>query len=98
MPVAAFGLKKYLCGASPVSTTADNVDSLTRLGDSEVTAVKHSPSHAIPEVGQRPNDDCEISSFVGREKSWDVFEENNPGKALLNKVRKFVEEAGLPPS
>jgi len=93
MPVAAFGLKKYLRGASPVSTTSDNIDSLTRLWNSEVAAVKHSPSHAIPEFGQRPNDDCEISSLVGREKSRDVFEENNSGKALLNKSRKFVEEA-----
>lgn len=29
IPLAAFGLKKYLSGTSPVSMTADNVDSLT---------------------------------------------------------------------
>jgi hypothetical protein len=28
IPFAAFGLKKYLCGSSPVSMTSNNIDSL----------------------------------------------------------------------
>ena len=34
IPVAALGLKKYLSWTGCVSITADNVDSLARLGDS----------------------------------------------------------------
>jgi hypothetical protein len=67
IPDAAFGLKKYLCGTSPVSMTSNNIDSLARLGDSEVATIKNSPSDAIPEVGQRANNDSEVSSAVGRE-------------------------------
>jgi hypothetical protein len=67
------------------------------LGDSEVFAVKHTPSHTIPEFGQSSNNDLEVSSFVGREKAWHVFDENNSGAALLNQSRKFVKESRLLP-
>jgi hypothetical protein len=98
MPFAAFGLKKYFGGTSPLSMASHNEHSLARLGDSEVFAVKHTPSHSIPEFGQSPKDDCEISSFVGREKARHVFDENNAGAALLNQSRKFVKESRLLPS
>lgn len=75
-----------------------NEDPLARLWDSEVFAVKHTPSHAIPEFGQSPNDEDEISSIVGREKARHVFEENNSGAALLNQSRKLVKESRLLPS
>ncbi len=98
IPLAAFGLKKYFCGTSPLSIASHNEHSLTRLGDSEVFAVKHTPSNTIPEFGQSPNDDCEISSVVGREKARDVFDEKNSGAAVLNQPRKFVKESRLFPS
>jgi hypothetical protein len=98
IPAAAFWLKKYFCGTSPFSIRSHNEDSLTRLGDSEVFAVKHTPSHAIPEFGQSPYDEDEISSVVGREKARHVFEENNSGAVLLNQSRKLVKESRLLPS
>ncbi len=77
--------------------TSHNEDSLARLGDSEVFAVKHTPSHAIPEFGQSPYDEDEISSLVGRKKARHVFEENNSGAAVLNQSRKLVKESRLLP-
>jgi hypothetical protein len=65
------------------------------LGDAEVTTVKHSPSDAIPEGGQRPYEDCEISSIVGREESCNVFEDHNWGATRFNEFSKVVEESGL---
>jgi hypothetical protein len=54
IPVAAFGLKKYLRGGLCSSKSSDNEDSRATLGDAEVSTVKNSPCDAIPEVGQRP--------------------------------------------
>jgi hypothetical protein len=67
MPFAALGLKKYLCGGVWVSMISNNEQSLARLGDSEIAAVKHTPSHAIPEFDQRVEDAFEVPSFVGIE-------------------------------
>jgi hypothetical protein len=53
------------------------------LGHSEVFAVKHTPAHTIPEFGQRSNNELEVSSSVGREKAWHVFDEKNSGATLL---------------
>src|SRR5437899_3106495 len=74
IPVAALGLKKYFCGTFPVSMTPHNVDSLARLGDSEVFAVKHTPSDRIPEFGQSSNNGFEISSSVRMKEAVNVFE------------------------
>jgi len=95
MPFAAFGLKKYFCGTSPVSMSSNNEDSLTRLGDSEVFAVKHTPSQTIPEFGQSSNDDLEVSPFVRREKPRNVFDDENSGAALFNQASKFMKESRL---
>jgi hypothetical protein len=73
-----------LSGASPVSIAADNVDPLTRLGDSEVLAVKHTPSHTIPEFGQRLKDDSEISASMAREETRNVLDDKNSG-AIFSK-------------
>src|SRR5580765_3934482 len=97
MPFAAFGLKKYLSGASPVSIAADNVDSLTRLGDSEIPAVKHTPSHAIPETGQCSNNDFEVPSSMGRTKAWNVLDEQNSGASFVNESSKVIKEARFLP-
>jgi hypothetical protein len=60
-----------------------------------VSTVKHSPRHAIPEVGQRSNDEAEISSLVGREETRNVFEDDNLGAARLKEASKLEEEARL---
>ncbi len=82
MPCAAFGLKKYLSGTSWVVMTSNNVDATSRLGDSEVLAVKYPPRHAIPEFDQRLDDDSKISSLVRIEKAWNVLEDDNPGTSV----------------
>lgn len=98
IPRAAFGLKKYFCGTPPFSITSHNEDSLARLGDSEVCAIKHTPSHTIPELGQRSNNDCEVSPSVGREEAWNVFDNTNCGAAVLKKPTKLTKQSRLLPS
>jgi hypothetical protein len=93
IPFAAFGLKKYCRGTSPVSIAPDNVDSLARLGDSEVPAVKSSPSNSIPEFGQRPENDFEISSLVRVEQTWHVFDNKNSGATFSNQSSKLMKES-----
>ena len=56
IPAHAVGLKKNLCGSTPVSKTRDNEDSTATLGDSEVLSVQHSVSEPIPEFCQRPEE------------------------------------------
>jgi len=98
IPVAAFGLKKYLCGTPWVSMQGNNVDATALLGDSEVFAVKHTPRHTIPEFVQRFEYDGEVSSSVAREKAVHVFEDNGSRHASSNEAHKVVKEARLPPS
>ncbi len=95
IPVAAFGLKKYLSGTSRVSMHGNNVDATALLGDSEVLAVKHTPRHAIPEFVQRLEYDGEVSSSVARQKPVDVFEDNGFWKAYSNEAHKVVKESRL---
>jgi len=95
MPRAAFGLKKYCCGTSPVSINPDNVDSWARLGDSEVPAVKHTPFQSIPEFGQRGENNSEISSAVRAEEARNVFKNENSGATFSNQASKFEKEGGL---
>ena len=60
-----------------------------------MSTVKYSPCDAIPDVGQRPKDDCEISSIVGREERRNVFEDDNLGATRRNELSKVVEESRL---
>lgn len=92
-PFAAFGLKKYRWWTFPVSITPNNVDSAARLGDSEVFAIKHAPSEAIPEFGQRPEYNSEISSLVRAEKTRHVLEDKNAGACFSNESSKLEKEA-----
>ncbi|GHD80399.1 hypothetical protein GCM10007394_11710 [Salinibacterium amurskyense] len=92
IPVAAFGLKKYRCGGRRVSKISDDEDSTAALGDPEVSTVKNSPRHAIPELGQRSNDESEISSLVGREETRNVFDNDSFGATLFKKPSKLEEE------
>jgi hypothetical protein len=98
MPVAAFWLKKYFSETSPVSMHGNNVDATALLGDSEVFAVKHTPRDVIPELIQRLEYDCEVSSSVAREKAVHVFEDNCTWVASSNEPHKLVKESRLAPS
>jgi hypothetical protein len=98
IPLAAFELKKYFWGTAPFSITSHNEHSLARLGDSEVFAVKHTPSDSIPVLGQRSNNDFEVSSSVGRQKAWNILDDTNCGATLLKQSRKLIKESRLLPS
>ena len=78
--------------------TPNNVDSLARLGDSEVFAVKHTPADRIPELGQRPDDGAKISSTVRAKKTCNVFEQDNSGACFSNEASKVVKESRALPS
>jgi len=67
MPAAALGLKKYLAGTSASNTSAsEDEHASAALGDSEVSAVQHSPGEVVkPELGQRRENDGEIPSGLG---------------------------------
>jgi len=95
IPIAAFWLKKYFSGTSWVSIHGNNVDTTALLGDSEVFAVKHTPSHAIPEFVQRLEYDGEVASSVAREKPVHVFEDNGSWSACSNEPHKVVKESRL---
>jgi hypothetical protein len=62
IPAHAVGLKKNLCGSTPVSKTRDNEDSTAALRDSEVLSVQHSVSEPIPEFDQRPEEGTKVPS------------------------------------
>jgi hypothetical protein len=98
IPVAAFGLKKYLSGTPSVSMHGNNVDPTALLGDSEVFAVKHTPSDTIPEFVQRLEYDREVSSSMAREKPVHVLEDNCSWSASSNEPHKLVKESRLAPS
>jgi hypothetical protein len=64
IPCAAVGFKKYLEWTGPVSMTPNNEDALPGLRNSEVLAVKYTPSDRIPELGQRSGNDGKVSSSM----------------------------------
>lgn len=95
IPRAALGLKKYLSGASGVLMYSDNIDATSRLGDSEVLTVKHSPRHTIPEFVQRLEYDGEVSSSVASEKTVDVLEDKDLRTTLSSKSSNLKKEPRL---
>ena len=82
IPLAAFGLKKYLDRCGPVSKTSGNEDTTAALGDSEPLSIQNSPRHAVPEVIQVPDDGTEIASPVDRQEPWDILAEEPTGTCL----------------
>jgi len=98
MPIAAFRLKKYFSGISPVSMHGNNEDAAALLGDSKVFAVKHTPCDTIPEFIQRLEYDGEVSSSVAREKAMHVFEHNCCWTTRSNEPHKLKKEPRLVPS
>lgn len=91
MPSAALALKENRLGALSTSTSGNDEHTPPSLGDSEVTAVQHSPTEVVkPEVAQRPNHDPEISSTVGSEQAGDVLD-NDPSTGSNKLVCKSGE-------
>jgi hypothetical protein len=96
MPTAAFELKKNLGAALATSTSGKDVDTPPSLGDSEVSAVQHSPGAVVkPELGQRRENDGEIPSTVGGKESGYVLDEDEPSGAnkLIGEPGELEEEA-----
>jgi hypothetical protein len=91
MPLAAFALKEYLCGAVGFKT-CDNEYSTPSLGDSEVASVQSSPRDAIPELLHFIEKPSEISAFVGTEESRDIFQHEPPRSVSLHKVEECEGE------
>lgn len=94
IPCAAFWLKKYFAGTGDVSKTSRNEDATATLGDSEVLRIQHSPSDAIPEVNQRPEDGTHIPSSVGGKETRDVFEEEPLRLEVFRDPDDLPEETG----
>jgi hypothetical protein len=64
IPCAALGLKKNLGGTWP-SKTSDNEHSTATLGDSEISAVEHTPLNPIPAFDHENAEDFrKVSSTV----------------------------------
>jgi hypothetical protein len=91
MPLAAFALKEYLCGAVALKT-CDNEYSTPSLGDSEVSSVQSSPRDAIPELLHFIEKPSEISAVVGTEEARDVLQHEPPRSSLLHKVEECEGE------
>jgi hypothetical protein len=65
------------------------------LGDSEVFAVKHTPAHTIPELGQCLNNDLEVSPAVRRTEAWYVLDEKNSGATFSDEPSELMKEPRL---
>jgi hypothetical protein len=73
MPAAALALNENLRGAfgsntmESVVTVADDEDAPSSLCNTEMASVEDAPRHAIPELGNLPNEPSEICTIVGCE-------------------------------
>jgi hypothetical protein len=94
MPAAAFALNENLRGAlrsntiESVVTVADDEDAPSSLCNTEMASVEDAPRHAIPELGNLPNEPSEICTIVGCEKSRDIFQHEPPRSSLFHKVEE----------
>jgi len=91
MPLAAFALKEYLCGAVGFKT-CDNEYSTPSLGDSEVASVQSSPRDAIPELLHFMEKSGEVSAVVGTEETRDILQHDPPRSSSLHKVEECEGE------
>lgn len=97
IPAAALGLKKNLSGTVSRSTSGNDEDTAPTLGDSEVTAVQHSPGEVVkPDVAQRPQNDCEISATGGTEQAGDILKEEPSSRSnkLVGNAGELEEQDG----
>lgn len=103
MPVAALADSEYppgtLCGGSRISPSPGSEDehAPSALRHSEETAVENPPSHAVPEVGQRSNNDSEVPTAVRGEQPGYVLEENPSGSNSVDDSDGLEEQAGSLP-
>ena len=96
IPAAAVELKKNLGAATSTSTSGKDEDTPPSLGNSEESAVQHSPGAVVkPELGQRREKDGEISSVVAGKESGNVLDEDEPSGSnkFISKPRKLEEQA-----
>jgi hypothetical protein len=88
IPAHAVGLKKNLCGSTPVSKTRDNEDATATLRDSEVLSIEHSVSEPVAELHQRPEEGTKVPSTIRTEDTWHVFPDDPSGLELISKSKK----------
>ena len=99
MPVAARADSEYLAGTLRgssrivVSDGSDDEHASSSLRHSEETAVDNPPCHAVPEVGQRSNNDSEVPTAVRGEQSGYVLDEKPSRSKRLSDSGELVEEA-----
>ena len=91
IPFATFEERKKRLGTFD-SKMSDNEHAAASLGDSEVSRVQHSPRHAIPEVGQRRENDDEISATVRGKESGYVLNEEPAGVKSVGDPGELEEE------
>jgi hypothetical protein len=73
---------------------ADKEHSTASLGDSEVACVESPPGHAVPEVGQRSQNDAEVPTIARGEQPGYVLEEHPTGSNSVEGPGELEEEAG----
>jgi hypothetical protein len=100
MPRAARADSEYLagtsCGGSRISVSdgSDDEHASASLRHSEETAVENPPCHAVPDVGQRSNNDSEVPAAVRGEQSGYVLDEKPSRLKRLSDAGELVEEDG----
>src|SRR5690554_4319931 len=82
MPEQAFAESEYF-GSGDSSRMSDNEDTAAPLRHSEVLSVKNRPGHAIPALGERPDDRFKVCAASTREEPRDILS-NNPGGTELS--------------
>lgn len=76
------------------TSTSDNEHSTAALGNSEETSVENPPRQAIPEVGQRCENDSHVSAVGRGEEPRDVLNEQPAWSKLICDPSELEEEAG----
>jgi hypothetical protein len=76
---------------------SDNEHSTAPLGDSEESSVKYPPGEAIPDVGQRAENDGKVSAVGRGEKPWDVLDQDPSWAKLICDPCELEEQAGAVP-
>jgi len=77
-----------------VSKTSDNKNSTAALGNSKESSVNHPPGNAIPDFGQRCENDSKVSSVGRGEEPNDVFKHDPSWLKLICDSGELKEQAG----
>lgn len=103
MPAAARADSENLGGAEGckmsvrvvgTASHANDEDSPSTLGHSEVASVEHPPRDAIPEVDHRTEERRHVSPSMTGEEARDVLQEDKRGSVSGHKVEEGEGEAG----